>query len=98
MAAVARSDSRLGPERAHRVAPHTRSKLNTTVHTYTYPSSHPRPACSTRYGASELHATASLIGGIAAQEAVKLITTQYMPLNNTYVYNGIAGVGGVLRV
>jgi NEDD8-activating enzyme E1 regulatory subunit len=64
------------------------------------PSAIPPPLLnrSTRYGASELHTTASLIGGIAAQEAVKLITTQYMPLNNTYIYNGIAGVGGVLRV
>lgn len=55
-------------------------------------------ACSVRYGASELHATAALIGGIAAQEAVKLITHKYLPLNNTYLYNGVAGVGGVLRV
>lgn len=51
--------------------------------------------CSTRYGAAELHAVASLMGGIAAQEAVKLLTHQYVPLNNTYVYVGIAGAGGV---
>ena len=54
------------------------------------------PHRSTRYGAGELHATAALIGGIVAQEAVKLITHQYTPLNNTYVWNGIAGIGGTL--
>jgi amyloid beta precursor protein binding protein 1 len=52
----------------------------------------------TRYGASELHAIAAFVGGVAAQEAVKLITHQYLPLNNTFVYNGIAGVGGVFQV
>ena len=47
----------------------------------------------TRYGGSELHNISALIGGIAAQEAVKLITKQYVPLNNTYLFNGIASVG-----
>jgi amyloid beta precursor protein binding protein 1 len=34
---------------------------------------------------------------VASQEAVKIITGQYVPLNNTYVYNGIVSVGGVYR-
>ena len=46
-----------------------------------------------RYAGSEPHNIAALIGGIASQEAVKLITAQYIPLNNTYIYNGIAGAG-----
>ncbi|EFO21305.1 hypothetical protein LOAG_07183 [Loa loa] len=41
-----------------------------------------------RYGASELHVIASLIGGITAQEVIKLITHQYIPLNNTFVFDG----------
>lgn len=46
-----------------------------------------------RYGGVELHNTAATMGGIASQEAVKLITHQYTPLNNTYVYNGVACFG-----
>ena len=42
----------------------------------------------------ELHNISSLMGGVAAQEAVKIITHLYVPLSNTYVFNGIAGCGG----
>lgn len=41
-----------------------------------------------RYGASELHVIASLIGGITAQEVIKLITHQYISLDNTFVFDG----------
>ncbi|CAG9533545.1 unnamed protein product [Cercopithifilaria johnstoni] len=41
-----------------------------------------------RYGASELHVIASLIGGITAQEVIKLITHQYISLDNTLVFDG----------
>ena len=51
----------------------------------------------TRYANAEIHTVASVVGGVASQEAVKIITGQYMPLDNTYVYNGIASVGGVYR-
>lgn len=47
----------------------------------------------TRYGGCEMHVVAALIGGIGAQEAVKVLTQQYVPLDNTYVYNGVAGCG-----
>lgn len=52
----------------------------------------------TRYGNAELHNIASVLGGVASQEAVKIITGQYTPLDNTYVYNGIAGTAGVYRL
>ncbi|EGG14761.1 amyloid beta precursor protein-binding protein 1 [Cavenderia fasciculata] len=42
-----------------------------------------------RYGNSELHNIASLMGGITSQEVIKLITHQYVPLNNTFIFNGI---------
>jgi amyloid beta precursor protein binding protein 1 len=51
----------------------------------------------TRYGQAEIHPVASLIGGVASQEAVKIITGQYVPLNNTYVYNGVASIAGVYQ-
>lgn len=41
-----------------------------------------------RYGASELHVLASLIGGITAQEVIKLITHQYISLDNTFIFDG----------
>lgn len=47
----------------------------------------------TRYGGVELHNTAAVVGGIASQEAVKIITHQYTPLNNTYVFNGVSCSG-----
>jgi amyloid beta precursor protein binding protein 1 len=51
----------------------------------------------TRYGNAEIHTIASLIGGVASQEAVKIITGQYVPFDNCYVFNGIASAGGVYR-
>jgi amyloid beta precursor protein binding protein 1 len=43
-----------------------------------------------RYGACELHNISSLIGGVAGQELIKLCTKQRVPLNNTWIYNGIS--------
>ncbi|KAK9469449.1 hypothetical protein V1512DRAFT_201535 [Lipomyces arxii] len=42
-----------------------------------------------RSGGGELHNISSLIGGIGAQEIVKLITGQYVPVNNTVIFDGI---------
>jgi len=50
-----------------------------------------------RYDEAEIHNIAAVVGGVASQEAVKLITGQYVPLNDTYVYNGIASTAGVYK-
>ncbi|XP_048731637.1 NEDD8-activating enzyme E1 regulatory subunit-like isoform X2 [Ostrea edulis] len=42
-----------------------------------------------RYGASELHTVASVIGGSAAQEVIKIITGQFIPIDNTFIYNAV---------
>lgn len=42
-----------------------------------------------RYGAAELHSVAAYMGGAAAQEVIKLITHQFVPINNTYIYNAM---------
>jgi len=42
-----------------------------------------------RFGAAEMHNIAAFIGGVASQEIIKLITHQYTPLNNTFLYNGM---------
>ncbi|CAI4232433.1 unnamed protein product [Auanema sp. JU1783] len=41
-----------------------------------------------RYGASEPHVVASLVGGIAAQEVIKLATNQYVPVSNAILFDG----------
>jgi len=46
-----------------------------------------------RYGGIELHNISALIGGIAAQEAIKIVTHQFVPFKSTYIFNGIAGCG-----
>ncbi|XP_040575063.1 NEDD8-activating enzyme E1 regulatory subunit [Lepeophtheirus salmonis] len=43
----------------------------------------------TRYGASEPHVMAAFIGGCAAQEVIKLLTRQYVPINNLFLYNAM---------
>ena len=44
-----------------------------------------------RWGGAEMHTIASVMGGIASQEAIKAVTHQYVPLNNTFVFNGANG-------
>jgi len=51
-----------------------------------------------RYYNAEIHNIASFMGGVAAQEAVKLITKQFVPLDNVFLFNGIVGVGAVYRL
>ena len=46
-------------------------------------------AFSTRAGGSDLPQMAALLGGIVAQEAIKIITKQYVPLNGTCLFDGI---------
>ncbi|CAJ0955782.1 unnamed protein product [Ranitomeya imitator] len=42
-----------------------------------------------RYGAAEPHTIASFLGGAAAQEAIKIITKQFVIFNNTFLYNAM---------
>lgn len=42
-----------------------------------------------RYGAAEPHTIASFLGGAAAQEAIKIITKQFVIFNNTFIYNAM---------
>eukprot|EP00927_Polykrikos_kofoidii_P029295 TRINITY_DN25353_c0_g4_i1.p1 TRINITY_DN25353_c0_g4~~TRINITY_DN25353_c0_g4_i1.p1 ORF type:complete len:525 (+),score=96.20 TRINITY_DN25353_c0_g4_i1:130-1704(+) len=44
-----------------------------------------------RCGGSELHMTSSVLGGMASQEAVKLITKQFSPLMGVLLYDGLHG-------
>ena len=46
-----------------------------------------------RYSGARLHNMAALMGGVAAQEVIKILTCQYIPLDNTYIFNGISSSG-----
>ena len=51
-----------------------------------------------RFGASELHVVAAIMGGIATQETIKLITRQFVPIPGTLIYNAMASTTSVLKV
>lgn len=51
-----------------------------------------------RAGGAELHNIASLTGGLIAQEIIKVITKQYVPIDNTCVFDGINSRSYVLRI
>ena len=51
-----------------------------------------------RYGGSEIHSIAAFLGGCCAQEAIKLITHQYVPIDNTLIYNGIEQSTNILKL
>ncbi|KAK0417449.1 hypothetical protein QR680_013017 [Steinernema hermaphroditum] len=48
-----------------------------------------------RFGASEPHVIAALMGGVVAQEGIKLVTHQYIPCQN-YVFDGNSQHGAAL--
>ncbi|KIW01949.1 uncharacterized protein PV09_06786 [Verruconis gallopava] len=52
----------------------------------------------TRAGGAELHNVASLAGGIIAQEIIKVITKQYIPVDNTCVFDGVKSLSEVFRI
>lgn len=42
-----------------------------------------------RFGGSELHCMGAIVGGMAAQEAIKMVTRQFVPLAGTLLYNSL---------
>ena len=51
-----------------------------------------------RYGAAELHSVAAYVGGVAAQEVIKILTHQYVPVCNTYIYNAASSTSVTICV
>lgn len=51
-----------------------------------------------RGGCSDTPATAALLGGVVAQEIIKILTVQYVPLDNTCVYDGIVQALSTFRL
>ncbi|KAG0332286.1 NEDD8-activating enzyme E1 regulatory subunit [Podila horticola] len=51
-----------------------------------------------RYGVGSIHNIASFMGGVVSQEIIKLITHQYIPMNNTFIFDGASSVSNVFAV
>ncbi|KAJ9143248.1 NEDD8-activating enzyme E1 regulatory subunit [Coniochaeta hoffmannii] len=51
-----------------------------------------------RAGGGELHNVSALTGGMVAQEVIKIITKQYVPVDNTCVFDGIGSRCQVFRL
>jgi len=51
-----------------------------------------------RSGGAEIHNIAALAGGMIAQEVIKVITKQYIPVDNTCLFDGIESTSCVLRI
>lgn len=51
-----------------------------------------------RAGGGELHNISALTGGMVAQEMIKIITKQYIPIDNTCVFDGIISRCQVFRL
>jgi len=60
------------------------------------PEAHLKELC--RYGNSQIHTVAAMLGGVAAQEIIKLITVQWVPVDNTFIFNGIHSTSTSIRV
>mmetsp|Transcript_17264 Transcript_17264/g.39818 ORF Transcript_17264/g.39818 Transcript_17264/m.39818 type:complete len:559 (-) Transcript_17264:1531-3207(-) len=50
-----------------------------------------------RYGGAELHTIAAVIGGVGAQEVTKVLMQQFVPMNGTFLFNGISGKNGMAQ-
>lgn len=51
-----------------------------------------------RYGAAELHSVAAFLGGCAAQEIIKVVTKQFIPFNNTFIFNAATGTSATYQL
>jgi NEDD8-activating enzyme E1 regulatory subunit len=46
----------------------------------------------------ELHNISALTGGMVSQEIIKVITKQYIPIDNTCIFDGIKSRTQVLKI
>lgn len=51
-----------------------------------------------RANGAELHNVASLTGGLVAQEVIKVVTKQYVPVDNSCMFDAITSRSSVLRL
>ena len=51
-----------------------------------------------RASGGELHNISAMMGGMVSQEVIKIITKQYIPIDNTCILDGITSRTQVLRI
>jgi NEDD8-activating enzyme E1 regulatory subunit len=51
-----------------------------------------------RAAGGELHNISAVVGGMVAQEMIKIVTKQYVPIDNTCIFDGIESKCQVLRL
>jgi hypothetical protein len=51
-----------------------------------------------RFGRTKLHNVSAYLGGVAGQECTKLIMSQFVPLNHTFIFDGIHCRGQAFKV
>ena len=51
-----------------------------------------------RFGGGEIHTTSATLGGIVAQEIIKLITFQLVPLDSTLILDGMNCTTAMFRI
>jgi amyloid beta precursor protein binding protein 1 len=51
-----------------------------------------------RANGGELHNISAMTGGMVSQEVIKIITKQYIPIDNTCIFDGINSRTQVLRI
>ena len=80
-----------------------KAKLTSMLHTLLQESGIPHSAFPedlvaemVRFGNAELQCVAATIGSVAAQEAIKLLTKQFVPLSGTLCWSFIASKTAVL--
>ena len=51
-----------------------------------------------RADGAELHNISAVTGGMVAQEVIKVLTKQYVPVDNTCVFDGVASRAAVFNI
>jgi amyloid beta precursor protein binding protein 1 len=51
-----------------------------------------------RASGGELHNISALTGGMVSQEIIKIITKQYIPIDNTCIFDGVTSKTQVLKI
>ncbi|XP_002975259.2 NEDD8-activating enzyme E1 regulatory subunit AXL [Selaginella moellendorffii] len=51
-----------------------------------------------RFGGGEIHCVGAVVGGIASQEAIKLVTKQFTPTAGTLIYNAISSTTTIFQL
>ncbi len=58
-----------------------------------------RRVLKARYeGKDMIHCTSAFVGGVASEEAVKLLTNIFQPLDYAMMYNGISGAAASFKI